>query len=80
MENIEEIIKKLPEKWEETAKETKAFVRPREIKTAKGFMQLILMYIVHGLSLLTRQRSHSCFLAYLTCSLSKKDSTLFLVD
>ena len=52
MENIEEIIKKLPEKWEETAKETKAFVRAREIKTAMDFMQLIFMYIVHGLSLL----------------------------
>lgn len=52
MENIEKIIEKLPDKWETIAKETGAFVRPREIKTAKNFMILILVYIVHGTSLL----------------------------
>jgi hypothetical protein len=52
MENIEKIIEMLPENWEKTAKETGAFVRPREIKTAKNFMKLIFLYIIHGMSLL----------------------------
>jgi hypothetical protein len=52
MENIEKIIKNLPEKWEESAKETGAFVRPREIKSAVDFITLIMLYIVNGLSLL----------------------------
>lgn len=52
MENIEKIIEQLPEKWEETAKATGAFVRPREIKSAMDLMTLVMLYIVNGLSLL----------------------------
>jgi hypothetical protein len=52
MDNIEKLMEQLPQNWEATAKETGAFVRPREIKNALDFMKLVLMYIVNGLSLL----------------------------
>jgi hypothetical protein len=52
MENIEKIIGQLPDKWEETAKETGMFIRPREIKSVMDLMKLVMLYIVNGLSLL----------------------------
>lgn len=52
MENIEKIIEKLPEKWEESAKSTRAYVRAREIKNVNDFMKLIMLYIVNGMSML----------------------------
>ncbi|MDR1689147.1 MAG: hypothetical protein LBS21_11120, partial [Clostridiales bacterium] len=52
MENIEKIMGKLPEEWEETAKETGAFIRPREIKSVMDLMKLVMLYIVNGLSLM----------------------------
>jgi hypothetical protein len=50
MENIEKIMEKLPEGYEQAAKETGAFKQAREVKSGRDLMHLILLYIVHGMS------------------------------
>jgi len=50
MENIERLIKKLPEGYEKAAKETGGFKKKREIKTVTDLLRLIFVYIVNGLS------------------------------
>ena len=45
---IEEITKYLPRGWEEKAKEKKALVRGREIKTAAELLELNMLYLTSG--------------------------------
>ena len=48
MKNIEKIYDIMPEGWKEAAKETKALVRGRNIKTAEELLNLNLLYQTSG--------------------------------
>lgn len=45
---IKEIAKYLPERWEEAAKEQGALIRAREIKTAEELLEIIMLYLTVG--------------------------------
>jgi len=47
---FEELLRKLPEGWEEKAKELGALQRAREIKTAEELLRIILLYLTEGKS------------------------------
>ena len=48
--NFEQLMRMLPEGWEEKAKELGALQRSREIKTADELLRLILLYLTEGKS------------------------------
>ena len=50
MENIEKLLEMLPEGYEKAAKETGAFKRAKEVKTAYDLLMLLFLYVAHGLS------------------------------
>jgi len=50
MENIEKLLEMLPEGYEKAAKETGAFKRAKEVKTAYDLLMLVFLYVAHGLS------------------------------
>ena len=50
MENIKEMLKRLPAGYEKSAVETGAITRKREIKGAYDLLLLVFLYVVQGLS------------------------------
>ena len=50
MENIEKMLKMLPQGFEEAATKTGALTRRREIKTAADLLTLVFLYVAHGFS------------------------------
>ena len=48
--NVDELIAKLPEGYEEAGRNSKAFERAREIKTVQDLIRLILLYLTGGYS------------------------------
>ena len=50
MENIEKLLEMLPIGYEKAAKETGAFQRAKEVKTAFDLLMLVFLYVAHGLS------------------------------
>lgn len=48
--NVEELINRLPEGYEQACKETKAIERKREIKNPIDLIRLVLLYLVGGYS------------------------------
>jgi hypothetical protein len=50
--NVEELIKRLPECYEEECYNSRAIVRKREIKTPLELMKAIFLYVTGGYTLL----------------------------
>lgn len=48
--NVEELINRMPEGYEEACKATKAIERAREIKTPRDLIKLVLLYMIGGYS------------------------------
>jgi hypothetical protein len=48
--NVEELIKRLPEGYEQACRETKAIERKREIKNPADLIKLVLLYLIGGYS------------------------------
>ena len=48
--NVDELIKRLPQGYEQASVETKAFERKREIKTPVDLIKLVLIYLTGGYS------------------------------
>jgi hypothetical protein len=50
--NVDELINRLPEGYEQLCRDTKALKRSREIKTPQDLIKLVFLYLTGGYSLL----------------------------